>query len=126
MKRSQPRRDWSDARAKVAREGCCRACGSTWQLEAAHVVGREHDGKGTFSDYDESRGQPRPRLGKRWVLPLRIIPLCAGCHRKEHRHELDTLPLLTLDEQLQAVADCGGIEQARVRLAPSQYARRAA
>jgi hypothetical protein len=47
-------------------------------------------------------------------------------HNDYDRNACDLIQYLNLDEQLQAVADCGGIEQARVRLAPSQYQRRAA
>lgn len=70
----------------------------------------------------------RGRLARFYrVDPDRVIPLCgpfpAGCHGAEHRHELDTLPLLSLEEQLQAVADAGGIENARIRTCPSLYAR---
>jgi hypothetical protein len=85
-----PRRDWTDARAKVAQEAACRNCGTSQNLEAAHVAGRRYD-------------QPKREGGKTlWVNPLDIIPLCgpfpAGCHGAEHRHDLDIKGLLTVDE----------------------------
>ena len=117
------KRDWKEARAKVEAEARCSSCGLGAYQEAAHDTERSHDAKPPLRD-----------LGRVWVSPRRvrvhpdrIIPLCGpfpmGCHGAEHRHELDTLPLLSLQEQLQAVADCGGIENARVRLCPSQYKR---
>lgn len=118
---SQLRRDWSRARQKVELEGRCRNCGSGANLEAAHVIGRVHDKKPPLR-YADSLGRSSTLL----VEYDRVIPLCRDCHVAEHRGELDTLPLLRLDEQLQAVADAGGIEQARVRLCPSAYRRDAA
>lgn len=113
MRKSQPKRIWDDARLKVDTEGACRRCGRGFPLETAHVLGREHDWRYPV------------RLEEGWkpytVHPDRIIPLCRPCHGAQHRHEFDTLPLLDPPEQLQAVADAGGIEQARVRLAPSCY-----
>ena len=113
MKRSQPKRDWTDARAKVDAEGKCRRCGLGAYLEAAHVTGREHD-------------RPKGNGRTRYVHPDSVVPLCGpfpmGCHGMQHRHEFDLLPLLTLREQLRAVEDCGGIELARRRLCPSEFA----
>lgn len=100
------RRDWSLAIGKRDEEGACRVCGSTVRVESAHVISRTCDltwpGVVTV------------------VRPERIVPLCAECHRAYDAHTLDLLPHLTLAEQVQAVADVG-LEQARVRLAPSAY-----
>lgn len=117
MKRSQPKRDWSDARLKVEREGRCRICGDlggAWSvIEAAHILGREHDKKDGY-----------------YVKPERIVPLCrasiGGCHPSYDDHELDLLGYLTPEEEAQAVLDAGSLESARRRLAPSQYRRDAA
>ena len=105
------RRDWSKARAKVDREGCCRVCGTTARrIEAAHIVGREHDDK--------------------VVVPIRIVPLCGPatdtttCHGKQHARRLDLLAYLSVPEQAQAVFDAGGISQAYDLLAPSESPRR--
>src|ERR1700742_5219432 len=58
LKRTEPKRDWIDARAKVDHQGCCRICKRTdLTLEAAHVLGREH-------------AEPKARLqGKRGQPP---------------------------------------------------------
>lgn len=110
MKRSQPRRIWDDARAKVEGEGACRVCRLTqhWP-EAAHVTGRKHD-------------QPRkPGAKTLYVKPESVVPMCAHCHRHYDAGQLDLLPYLHLSEQVQAVIDLLGIENARVRLSPSLY-----
>ena len=105
--KGQPRRDWSAARAKVEAEGVCRVCRRP-NPEAAHVTGRKHD---------------KPKAGGKtlYVKPESVVALCGQHHRAYDAHELDLLPYLTLDEQLQAVADAGGLELARVRLCPSEY-----
>lgn len=116
---TQPRRDWTEAREKVEREGRCRVCGqSAPKLEAAHVIGREHD-------------EPKVPGGKTlWVNPDRIVPLCGSlnppwgdqdCHVEYDAHRLDLLPVLTLDEQLQAVRDAGGIALALRRVSGRNY-----
>ena len=104
-KPSQPRRDWREARAKVEAEVRCRVCkGSPPHIEAAHVIGREHD-------------EPLSAETKvLWVDPERIVPLCGICHGHYDAHALDLLPYLTLDEQLQAVRDAGGIALALRRI----------
>lgn len=123
IKRSQPKRNWVAARMKLSDEGCCRSCGAATKLEAAHIIGREHD--------------RQPPVGHRWgtdgpweqpyvVDPTRVIPLCSDCHRADHRGELDTLPLLALSEQIQAVADAGGVELMRLRTLPSENPKRVA
>lgn len=126
-RRKQPKRDWREARAKVEQEGACRmaevACPTTrgcdcgdecmyecWgPLEAAHVMGREHDKESGYR-----------------VLPDRIFPLCTNHHRAFDRHELDALPYLTPAEQLQAVRDAGGIALALRRISGRDYGERSA
>jgi len=105
MKRSQPRRDWKDARAKCEKQGC-RLC-EYWPAEAAHIVGREHDLKPNEDSWAFEA------LGKVWVDPARIVPLCKGHHRQYDPHTrgvneepLDLLPYLTADEKRQAFEDC--------------------
>jgi len=119
---TQPKRDWTDALAKVQDEGECRICGRTEGLEAAHIMGRSHDEPKLGKD-----GWPLKEL---YVDPDRICPLCAAwsgygqgkwCHEMVDAHELDLLPFLTTSEQVRAVADAGSIETARRRLAPSAY-----
>lgn len=81
------KRDWSAAARKVADEGRCRNCGSSQQLEAAHVVARSLGG-GQSADA--------------------VIPLCHSCHRLQHDHgRLEILPLLNRDEQIEAVRVLG-------------------
>ncbi len=80
-------RDWDEAHLK-ALEGC-RHCGAP--AEAAHILGRK---------YDKPR---RPGLKGLWVNPLHIVPLCPGLHRRYDDHEYDILPLLTFEEQAEAV-----------------------
>lgn len=115
MKRSQPKRDWSDARAKVEAEEVCRVCGSNEQVQAAHIIERACD-------------QPKPGFASPplWVNPDSVIPLCGEfsqlkCHPSYDAHSLDILEFLTTAEQIQAVRDAGGIESARRRTAPSLY-----
>jgi 5-methylcytosine-specific restriction endonuclease McrA len=74
------------ARRKVASEGRCRNCGSRDQLEAAHTIPRSLGGK----------------LGADSILPL-----CAYCHRAQHDHRLELLPLMNRDEQVEAVRAIG-------------------
>jgi hypothetical protein len=115
IKRSEPKRDWTDGRAKVEEEGCCRICKrSDRPLEAAHVLGREHDEPKTGAD-----GWPLKEL---YVDPDRIVPACgpfpAGCHGDVDMRRINLLQHLSLPEQIKAVEDAGGIEAARIRLAP--------
>jgi len=90
-------RDWKEARAKVDREGCCRVCQSTVDVQAAHVVGRRND---------ELIIGPRGGRRRR-VAAVDVIPLCPGCHGRYDRRVLDLLPYLTWEEQAAAVAACG-------------------
>lgn len=50
-----------------------------------------------------------------------IVPLCERCHGQFDAHRLDILHVLGIDEQLALVRAAGGIEQARIRVVPSQY-----
>jgi hypothetical protein len=78
-------------------------------VEAAHVIGRAND-------------RPKNLEGTRlWVDPDAVIPLCRDHHTAYDSHELDVLAVLTLEEQLRAVEDAGGIELARVRTCPTAY-----
>lgn len=119
LKRSQPKRDWGDARAKVDEEGCCRICKrSDRPLEACHVLGREHD----QPRVSEATGEVLQEL---YVHPDRIFPGCGpfpeGCHGDVDMRRINVLPYLTLDEQIQAVKDAGGIAPAMMRLAPVDH-----
>jgi hypothetical protein len=109
MKSRPPKRDFSDARAKVEEEGVCRACGipdgstlddqRVW-LETAHVIPR------ALSD-EVLEG---PRGGKvRHVPRDAVVPLCAPdrCHAAFDSHRLDLLPVLTRAEELHAVRVVG-------------------
>jgi hypothetical protein len=96
------RRDWSEARAKVDQEGRCRVCGSSWRVEAAHVVPRS----------------VAPNGGEH---PDSIVPLCGdyvdhvtgkatkGCHsRYDDKSEGFSLePYLTASEFEAAAAAAG-------------------
>lgn len=128
-KRSQPRRDWTDARAKVERAGCCRVCGyASEMLQAAHIVGREHDEPtlrctGCRStriafrlclDCFEAGRNPTYVQGSMtlYVKPDRIWEACPRCHRRYDPHTrglneepFDLLPYLTSEEKEQALRD---------------------
>lgn len=111
----EPRRDWTDAIAKVADEGCCRICKRTdRKLEAAHVLGREHD--------EPKIGAGGKPLKELYVDPDRILPLCGpfpeGCHGDVDHNRVNLVHHLTIAEQVQAVKDAGGIAPAWVKLAP--------
>ena len=105
----QPNRDWDDAIRKVRQEAECRVCGVERNLQAAHLAPRAHD-------------KPK-RFGSkvRVVEADNILPLCQRCHYRFDSHELDILEYLTVDEQLHVVKALGGIENARMRLAPLDY-----
>lgn len=100
----QPKRVWDDALAKVHAEGCCRVCGSTRDLEAAHVIGRDRDAEITG-----------PRGGRKlYVHPDSIVPLCgafseSACHMAYDQGKLDLLPYLKPHEQTRAVEDAQGL-----------------
>lgn len=89
------RRDWREARAKVDREAECRVCGTPYDLQAAHVIGRSHD----------------PSNGK--VRPVDVVPLCGPCHQRYDSRALSLLPYLTHDEQAAAVGHVGMVSAYR-------------
>lgn len=123
------------------------------RLEAAHTAGRSHDrpkpcpvcnGEGVLSlemqdlgifspgqECDGCAGHGTLNPAVLYVHPDDIVPLCgpatdsATCHGRQHVFALDLLPLLSLAEQLRAVENLAGIENARVHLAPSQYPTKA-
>lgn len=119
---SEPDRYWDDARAKVEHEECCRICKKPAAfgrpLEAAHVLGREHD----EPRISPITGEPLKEL---YVHPNRTFPACGpfpnGCHGDAEYRRINVLPYLSLEEQLQAVRDADGIEAARIRLAPVEH-----
>ena len=120
QRRPRITRSWTAAREKVELEGVCRNCGTPNALESAHVIGREHDADFPVRNEDWSPYD---------VAPDRIIPLCYDCHQGpngQHSGRLEVLRLLTLPEQIQAVADAGGISRAMQLLSPSANPRIAA
>ena len=112
MKRSQPQRDWSDV--QIDRDDPCRICDQRGRTERAHVSGRRHD-------------QKKPGSKVLYVHPLDVVGLCGpatdyrSCHYGVDHGTLDLLEYLTPAEQTRAVEVMGGIEVARMRLAPSDY-----
>jgi hypothetical protein len=99
------KRDWKEARAKVTKEGQCRYCRSQIRpLEAAHLIGRAADKK---------------EGNKAIVNPLSVIPLCGpfgdsdSCHTKYDHHQLDILPYLTAEEEVQAVRDAATVRKGK-------------
>lgn len=117
-----PKRDWTAARAKVTGEEVCRlgrAGGDCQgQLEAAHTIGRSCDRPWTPPDGFDPTVDDTYDL---WVNPQAIVPLCRRHHKLYDAHGIDLLPVLTIDEQLRAVLDADGLENARVRLCPLSY-----
>lgn len=124
---TQPRRDWTLARAKVDGEGVCRVCRTSHRVEAAHITGRTHDREDGLEYLALTAG------GKLLINPDRIVPLCGPatdlntCHGKYDAHRLDLLPHLHLEEVLQAVADSAsgrsnGFETARQRMVGNEMA----
>lgn len=107
MKRGQPKRDWRGAIEKIESEGCCRVCGDSGYVDAAHTIGRAKQDK-------EIEG---PRGGKcLYVNPDSVVPLCSSHHRMYDSRRLDLLPYLYLPEQVNAVEAAGGIALANKRL----------
>ncbi len=82
------KRDWTEARDKVEAEGCCRACGATGELDAAHVIARSLS-------------------GARSMNADSVIPLCRSCHVAQHAHRLELLPMLSSEEQVEATRVVG-------------------
>lgn len=112
------KRDWRAAHEKMAAEGYrCRNCGKPG-ADCAHIAGRE---------FDQPKTTARRTL---WVDPDSVLPLCGPptdpttCHGKQTANRLDLLGILTPEEEARAVLDLKGLENARVRLAPSLYANK--
>lgn len=88
-------RDYTDAREKVDAAGCCRVCGDTGDLQAAHIV-------------------PRSLAPTGGEDPRNIVPLCGprhspSCHVRYDAGHLDLEPFLTADEQAYAVTLTGSL-----------------
>jgi len=89
------KRSWVAFRKKVELEGCCRVCGKTSSVEAAHLIPRSQVAPGAGED------------------PRNCIPLCGGpsggCHNDYDRANpktgctLDLLPYLSNEEQAYSV-----------------------
>lgn len=102
MKRKPTRRSWQAAILKREREGRCRVCGSPYDLESAHIIGRKYD------EPDEN--------GVLVVHEDSTVPLCSPHHKAFDARELDLLPYLTIAEQCRAVYEAGGLLSALGRL----------
>lgn len=125
LRRGQPRRGWTEARAKVELEGRCRFCGEEFPeylLHACHVIGRDRD------EFHPVTFEPQrePWL----VVPDRIVPGCDACHVAYDAHEIGLIGRLTLEEEVQAVRDSfpptgrgSGVEHMRQRCDPVAYRR---
>ncbi len=112
MKTKQVRRDWSKALEKVQESGMCRFCGSSLDLQAAHIIGRQHDPI-----------EVGPRGGEtRVVLPESVVPLCSFHHGLYDARQLDLLPFLYPDEQAHAVLVAGGVVAALRRISGNRNA----
>jgi hypothetical protein len=108
MKKKLLRRDWSDARAKVSKEGRCRLCGhipaSESLLEAAHLVGCKYDPV-----------MAGPRGGKYlYVEPDSIVPLCGpfthgNCHMRFDKREVSLIGVLDIREYRYAIKLCRSV-----------------
>ena len=99
MRRTRSKRNWAPGWAKVEAEGVCRAARPglllcEGPLDPAHIV---------------PRGQIPVAAGDD---PRATIPLCRRHHMQAHHGELETLGLLTLEEQ-SFVVGLVGIERAR-------------
>jgi hypothetical protein len=109
LKKKQLRRDWSLALLKKEEaiesgEGC-RVCGTLFNLQIAHTVGRQYDPTVIG-----------PRGGKlRMVPPQAVVILCGGDHFKYDAFALSILALVTEKEYEYAVQALGE-ERARRRL----------
>lgn len=92
----------------MALEGRCRVCPEERGLQAAHVVGREHDAKLSEAE--------RAELGteaERYVMAIDVVPLCERHHRLYDDRRLDLLPYLTIPEQAAAVGHVGIVSALR-------------
>lgn len=108
---------WTEARGKVGTEGKCRVCGRSpsehpglvFRLEAAHTVGEDYQDETRFS-FDPAFAEDEG-LSIELVKAASVVPLCideaGGCLSRYESGELDLLPYLTVEEQLDAVAAVG-------------------
>ena len=99
---------WPAALRKVREEGKCRNCGKyDGKLEAAHTINRALQDE-EKPDLVNDNGQWGYGAGMhRWVNPASIVPLCQGCHMLYDAHKLDILPILSNEEQANAVKTVG-------------------
>lgn len=106
-KRKKPK-DWSEALAKKDQEAACRVCKRSlgelvyagFTLEAAHSLSQ------SLQDAPGDDGKVRVRAES-------AVPLCGpinasrSCHARHHAHELELLPRLTREEEVDAVQAVG-------------------
>lgn len=94
------RRNWLQARQKVAREGRCRNCGTTQGLEAAHLIPRSRVGPNGGAEDERN-----------------IIPLCNlfqnACHEAYDHKRLSIARIVTVEERAYMVQLVGEGETAR-------------
>jgi hypothetical protein len=113
------KRDWSEVEAVHLGDECW-ACGSIVNVQWAHIVKRERDGR-------DSNGRRAPGVVR--VNPHCIVPLCgpvpslSSCHGRFDTGRLDLLPVLVkrAPEKVVAAVEALGLEAARRRLLPSDY-----
>lgn len=96
------KRSWKLPREKVDAEGCCRWCGFTEGVQAAHII---------------PRSRVRPGAGED---PRNIVPLCLECHSLFDGLKLDVTSVLSLEEQAYAV-ELVGITEALRRLSGQRW-----
>lgn len=89
------KRSWIEPRAKVDAEGCCRWCGLTDGIQAAHIIPRSRVSPGPGED------------------PRNIVPLCLEDHALFDGLRLDLTSALTREEQAYAVELVGLTEALR-------------
>lgn len=126
MSRGGPDRDWSIANLihRELDDGCCVVCGKPG-ADLAHIIGRECDKRPPVVWDEEARGRPwRPYL----VVPERVTLLCGpsrdtGTHHclydgtPEERRQLNLLIYLSVEQQIQALADAGNVYAMLTRVA---------
>lgn len=97
MAKPRVERYWTGALEKCRREGVCRVCGSQFDVQAAHTVGRKYDELAVLEDGSSAL----------FVDPVDIVPLCMTCHRAYDARELSLLEHMTYEEQAAAVEHLG-------------------
>ena len=83
--KSTSRRDWTEAHRKCEEERVCRVCGAP-ASDAAHIIPRSLGGG---------------------MSAAAVVPLCREDHTAYDDHDLDLLPYLTREEELEAVRVVG-------------------